>query len=114
MTNVTIFASLAHSATNRKNHPVTLQDSLGHGIGDVAHGHPCLVVSVQVLVMTTRVWCRPGVQQLRLVTNTDGPVIEGGLAGEIVDADPGEDDDARGHAELLTGVGGVRSRVQRQ
>ena len=46
------------------------------------------------------------------MTNTDGPVIEGGLAGEIVDADPGEDDDARGHAELLTGVGGVRSRVQ--
>ena len=32
---------------------------------------------------------------------TDGPVREGGLAGEVVDADPGEDHGAAGHPELL-------------
>ena len=32
---------------------------------------------------------------------TDGPVSEGGLAGEIVDTDPGQDHAAARHAELL-------------
>ena len=31
----------------------------------------------------------------------DGPVREGGLAGEVVDTHPGEDHGAAGHAELL-------------
>ena len=34
---------------------------------------------------------------------TDGPVREGGLAGEIVDTDSGQNHGAAGHAELLGG-----------
>ena len=61
---IVIFTRLTHSTSYRQHHRVALQDGLGHGVGDGAHGD--LVVSVRlsedVLVVTAVWWRDPAVQ----------------------------------------------------
>lgn len=104
---IVIFADLADHASNGQNHPIRLEDGLGHGVGHLAHGLCLVLVRVHVVVMTTLVPGWPVIQQLHLVTDADGPVREGGLARQVVDPDPGQDDCAGCYRELLV------PRVQR-
>ena len=60
-----------------------------------------LLASEDVLVVTADLGGHPAVQELQLVLPADEPVGEGGLAGEIVDTNSGQNHGAARHTELL-------------